>query len=166
MSVRWAPEDVARVQKRISDRSERPRIVSAPVQATSISPKSPGTVVGAARKKRVARELAQAKQQAAQDKFKRHCLAYGLPEPVAEYTFHPIRRFRWDFCWPEHKVAVEVQGGLWARGQAKAAHAMPIGILRDYEKNNLGQEHGWSVLFFTPEQLRGALPQIKRVLGC
>ena len=38
--------------------------------------------------------------------------AVGLPPPVTEYRFHPERRWRADFAWPEKKLLVEVDGGV------------------------------------------------------
>lgn len=33
------------------------------------------------------------------------------PEFVREHRFHPTRRWRFDFAWPDEKVALEVEGG-------------------------------------------------------
>jgi hypothetical protein len=35
-------------------------------------------------------------------------IAPDLPDPVTEYRFHPTRRWRMDFAWPAHQVAVEL----------------------------------------------------------
>ena len=67
--------------------------------------------------------------------------ALGLPEPKREYMFHKTRQWRWDFAWPEHKIAVEVQGGTWSGG----AHARGQGLERDYRKINAGMLSGWRV---------------------
>jgi len=55
------------------------------------------------------------------------------------------RRFRVDFCWPDHSLAVEVQGGIWTRGR----HSRPMGIVKDYEKFNLLTLGGWRILLLT-----------------
>lgn len=39
----------------------------------------------------------------------------GLPEPEAEYKFHPKRRWRLDFVWLDIGLAVEVDGGIHGR---------------------------------------------------
>lgn len=39
----------------------------------------------------------------------------GLPEPEAEYKFHPKRRWRLDFVWLDVGLAVEVDGGIHGR---------------------------------------------------
>jgi very-short-patch-repair endonuclease len=66
----------------------------------------------------------------------------GLPKPEREYRFHPKRRFRLDFAWPERRLGLEVQGGTWSGG----AHGRGSGIARDYEKLNLALLQGWRVL--------------------
>ena len=38
------------------------------------------------------------------------------PEPELEYRFHPFRKWRFDFAWPEQKVAVEMEGGVFIGG--------------------------------------------------
>ena len=35
----------------------------------------------------------------------------GLPAPEREFVFHPLRKWRFDFAWPEQFVAAEVEGG-------------------------------------------------------
>jgi hypothetical protein len=73
----------------------------------------------------------------------------GLPEPVFEHSYIPNRRFRLDVAFPEHKVGIEVQGGLFL----KAAHSTGTGIKRDMEKRNLGILNGWRVLECEPKDL-------------
>lgn len=76
-------------------------------------------------------------------------LHQSLPAHVAEFRFHPGRRYRFDFAWPEHMIALEVEGGIWANGH----HARPKGILRDIEKYNNAAVLGWRVLRCTPQDL-------------
>ena len=38
--------------------------------------------------------------------------SYDHP-PEREYRFHPIRRWRFDFAWPDQLIAVEVDGNAW-----------------------------------------------------
>ncbi len=45
---------------------------------------------------------------------------WGLPEPEREYRFAQEalgRKWRFDFSWPEYRVAVELDGGTWVRGR-------------------------------------------------
>jgi len=87
----------------------------------------------------------------------------GLPLPVYEYPHIPGRKFRLDVAWPDHKVGVEVQGGIWT----KAAHSTGAGIKRDMEKRNLGLCAGWRVLECEPSELcTQAVAGMVRVLIC
>lgn len=87
-------------------------------------------------------------------------LADKLPPFEREYRFDSERRFRFDFAWPFLKLAVEVEGGVFSAG----AHSRPLGIIRDMEKGNLAVLLGWSVLRFTPAQIKSgaAIALVKR----
>ena len=50
-------------------------------------------------------------------RFERLLRSVGLPAPVREHRFHQVRRLRFDYAWIEHKVALEVEGGLWTGGR-------------------------------------------------
>jgi hypothetical protein len=39
----------------------------------------------------------------------------GLPEPVRELKFHPVRRWRADFAWPDHPIPPQVSFLAWPR---------------------------------------------------
>lgn len=73
----------------------------------------------------------------------------GLPEPVREFRFHSKRRWRFDFCWPEQRIAAECDGGSWIYGR----HNRPAGFARDLEKMNHAMLSGWKVLRFTTEMI-------------
>lgn len=70
--------------------------------------------------------------------------ALGLPEPEREVCVIPGRKFRFDFCWREAKLLVEINGGTFTQG----GHSTGLGIRRDYTKSNLAQLAGWRVLSF------------------
>lgn len=72
----------------------------------------------------------------------------GLPAPDTEYVFHPTRRWRFDFAWPLHRVALEVEGGIWTKGR----HVRGVGYLRDMEKYNAAAVLGWRLIRVTPDQ--------------
>jgi len=82
-------------------------------------------------------------------------LATDLPKPIREHRFHDKRKFRWDFCWPDKLVAVELQGGIWMRTKSgrSAGHAYGKRMERDYEKLNLAQSLGWTTFYFTSSML-------------
>ena len=89
-------------------------------------------------------------------------LADELPIPETEHRFHPVRRWRFDFAWPEYKVAVEVQGGIWSRG----AHVRGLGYQKDCSKRNEAQLLGWIALDVTAAHIENgkALAWIRRAL--
>ena len=73
----------------------------------------------------------------------------GYPEPQREYRFHPTRKFRADFAWPELRLLVEVEGGQYVKGR----HQTPAGFEADCEKYNLAALEGWTVLRFTTSMI-------------
>lgn len=81
-----------------------------------------------------------------------------------EFRFDPVRRWRFDFAWPEERLAVELQGGIW---QGKSGHNTGKGLLRDMEKGNAAQAAGWSVLHFAAEHLadRSAVMMVSEMLA-
>lgn len=78
------------------------------------------------------------------------CREWGLPEPEFELRFDATRRFRFDAAWPAHRVALEVNGGVWVRGR----HTRGGGYSRDMTKLNLAQAQGWQVYQVTPRELQ------------
>lgn len=95
--------------------------------------------------------------------FEQQCLSDKLPEFKREFVFHAIRKFRFDFAWPQFKVALEVDGGIFNGG----AHSNPMNILRDMEKGNLATMDGWRVLHYTPSQVKVglAIAGLKKLLA-
>ena len=82
----------------------------------------------------------------------------GLPIPVREYRFLPDRKFRIDFYWPEAKLAVEIEGGIW---MPKGGHTTGIGFSKNLEKYNLMAENGITLLRYVPKLID--FMQIKRI---
>lgn len=68
----------------------------------------------------------------------------GAPTPEREYQFAPPRRWRFDFAWPEHKFAVEVEGITWY-GRLIGRHQQRSGFERDAEKYETALLAGWRV---------------------
>lgn len=81
--------------------------------------------------------------------FPLQCRARKLPEPTPEYRFAPPRRWRLDFAWPERKLALEVEGGIWIRGR----HSRGAGMSADMEKYAELAILGWRLLRVTPKQV-------------
>ena len=86
-----------------------------------------------------------------------------LPAPERQFKFHPSRRWRMDFVWPAHMIALEVQGGTWSRG----AHTRGRGYERDCEKHNAARLLGWRVYTVTGDMVRDgrALATVAEALG-
>lgn len=89
--------------------------------------------------------------------------AAKLPEPVRELVFHPLRKWRFDFAWPDQNIAVECEGGVYSGG----AHTRGKHFESDCEKYNAAVLHGWRVLRFTGDMIADgiALQTIERALS-
>lgn len=70
------------------------------------------------------------------------CQTHKLPAPVCELKFHPTRRWRFDFAWPEAKLALESEGGSWTGGRHTRGH----GFRNDCAKYSEASLLGWRVL--------------------
>ena len=79
--------------------------------------------------------------------------ANGLSEPVAEYRFAPPRKWRFDFAWEVHRLALEVQGGIFTNGR----HTRGAALLKEMEKLNTAAAMGYRVLYVVPSEL--CMPQ-------
>lgn len=87
---------------------------------------------------------------AIEETFAMHVRASKLPPPVREYRFHAERRWRFDFCWPDRKVAVECEGATWTNGR----HTRGSGYAKDLEKYNAAQMLGWKVFRCTADMVK------------
>jgi len=88
----------------------------------------------------------------------------GLPEPVFEYAFIPGRKFRGDICWPEQRLCLEVQGGLWL---PVSGHKSGVSIKRDHEKQNLAVLNDWRILYCEPKEvcMLETVNMLKKAMG-
>lgn len=91
------------------------------------------------------------------------CRGAGLGMPTSEYRFAPPRRWRFDWCWPYHHIAVEVEGGVWRGGR----HTRGAGYIRDMQKYNAACLGGWRVLRYTPQQFTQGVwvADVQRLIG-
>jgi very-short-patch-repair endonuclease len=67
--------------------------------------------------------------------------AAGLPEPR---TNHPVAGFSADFCWPEERLIVEVDG--------HGFHSDRMTVERDHRRDVVHRDAGYEVLRFTGRQ--------------
>lgn len=81
-----------------------------------------------------------------------------------EFFFSVDRLYRFDYALPKWKIAIEVNGGVWSKGNS--GHSSGKGIMRDYEKSNLAQSLGWRVLIVVPFQIKNyeALELLRKLL--
>lgn len=66
-----------------------------------------------------------------------------------EYKFHPSRRWRFDYVILSHKIAIEVEGGVWTNGR----HTRGSGFVKDMEKYNEATRLGYKLIRVQPEIL-------------
>lgn len=103
--------------------------------------------------------------------------AAGLPAPELQYSFAAAlkRRFRFDFAWPELRVAAEFDGGArmvrWQRNP-RTGRQQPVAVGRhgsasDYDKLNTAAFLGWRVFRYNSDLLRrpDALRLLELALG-
>ena len=83
------------------------------------------------------------------DVFTTICKTDLKVECVKEHKFHPKRKWRFDYAMPEHRIALEVEGGVWTGGR----HIRAQGFLGDMEKYNTATLMGWRVFRTTPDDL-------------
>jgi very-short-patch-repair endonuclease len=66
-----------------------------------------------------------------------------------EHRFHPVRKWRFDWCHEGTKTAVELDGAVYSGGR----HTRGKGFEADAEKRNAAQAMGWVVLVYTAKDL-------------
>lgn len=77
-------------------------------------------------------------------KVSRQLSMANIPPWETQLRFKPPRLWRFDFAWPEHMVALEVNGGTFMSGKNK--HTNGARLHGEYEKLNAAQTLGWVVL--------------------
>lgn len=84
-------------------------------------------------------------------------------ELVSEYRFHPTRGWLFDFAFPAHKLAVEIDGRGQGKRDAIGRHQTVDGVRKDCEKNNAAVALGWRILRFPATDKRDALDWVSVV---
>lgn len=101
-----------------------------------------------------------------EDRLLSRMIAHGIQAPKREYKFIGVlfgsgraaqkqikqaglKNWRFDFAWPDRKIAVEVEGGTWVKGR----HVQPKGYADDCDKYNHATMLGWSVYRFTSDMV-------------
>lgn len=81
--------------------------------------------------------------------FRQQLVAFRVEGAVEEYRFLPPRRWRADFAFPDAKVLVDIEGGIWNNGR----HVRPAEYQKDLYRSNQAQRAGWLHLRFTEKEI-------------
>lgn len=73
-----------------------------------------------------------------------------LGDVERQVKFIDTRRWAFDLAWPQSKVAVELDGAVWAGGR----HTRGAGFIADTEKLNAATLLGWRVLRFPAHEVK------------
>lgn len=68
-----------------------------------------------------------------------------IAECLEEHSFHPDRKWRFDFAIPELMIAIEYEGLM----SEKSGHTTIKGYSKDCEKYNEAIKQGWKLLRYT-----------------
>lgn len=77
--------------------------------------------------------------------------------PEFRFLLPPLPDYRFDYAIPITqdniilKIAIEVDGGTYARGNS--GHSSPTGIARDMDKSTQASLHGWTLIRIIPSHL-------------
>ncbi|MBO1109929.1 hypothetical protein J2R62_17380 [Plesiomonas shigelloides] len=74
----------------------------------------------------------------------------GVPKPVSEHVFQPMRKWRLDFAWTEYRLALELNGCVYSGGR----NTRRDGDSEDREKMNKAAVLAWTVIESTEKQVR------------
>lgn len=105
------------------------------------------------------------------------CRVFKLPSPEQQFkllkTVQVPRKdgknipgkWLFDFAWPEFKLIVEIDGGVFMAGGG--AHSHPVDIKRNMAKQNDATLAGFVIIRFMPEQVKKgeAIAFTQRVLA-
>lgn len=93
-----------------------------------------------------------------------HLRAYNISF-VREFLFHPSRKWRFDFAFPEKKIAVEVEGG--GLNGMPGRHQTKEGFEGDCFKYNAAAKLGWRLFRYTTFMVKSAvaIDELREVLA-
>jgi hypothetical protein len=88
---------------------------------------------------------------------------YPNNPPITQLLVLKGKPWRFDFSWPLHKVAVEIQG-------MGPGHCSLVGMTKDYNKHRAALLNNWKVVYLTkthllPENIEQVCHDIARLLG-
>lgn len=85
---------------------------------------------------------------------------FPMPMVESQYRFHPKRRWRFDFAIPFHKIAIEINGGVWSNGR----HSRGSGLVKEYEKMRAAAVLHWYVFAYDTKSIHLIDEDISRFL--
>jgi len=101
------------------------------------------------------------KESAGEAAFALHCRLELPPalHPIREHIPFPPRKWRLDFCWPDRKLAVEIESSV---------HRIKSRFAGDLDKYNRLNLEGWMLLRYTRKMVETAeaIDTVKGVLRC
>lgn len=104
---------------------------------------------------------AQVKRSVLEERFEGQLRLVGITDYINEHRFCE-RRWRFDICFLDCKVAVEIEGGIHSRGR----HVRPEGFRKDAAKYRRAAILGWLVLRITSHDINSgaALEDLEKAL--
>ncbi len=87
---------------------------------------------------------------------------------VEEHKFDEVRKFKFDWAFPEIKLAVEYEGLVFnsnkSTSSGKSGHTTVTGYTSNCDKYNLATVSGWRVLRYTAMNSKQAFSDIEKIL--
>lgn len=102
----------------------------------------------------IAKSRRGAKKKQFEDLFAFQCRAHRLPDSHEQFHFARElgRKFCADRAWPQFKLLVEIQGGIWQRGGG--GHSHPMHIEKDITKAQYAVLAGYALLPVTTDEVK------------
>lgn len=84
--------------------------------------------------------------------FELQLASVDITDYEKEYSFHPLRKWRFDFVFRLNKIklAIELEGGTWSDSR----HTTGKGFADDCEKYNEAALNGWYIMRFTSDMVK------------
>ena len=81
--------------------------------------------------------------------------AASLPAPERELRFAKAigRQWRFDYAWPDQKIALEIEGGGFVGGR----HSTGVGMMADCEKYSWAAILGWCLVRATHRMIKDGI---------
>ncbi len=81
-----------------------------------------------------------------------------------EFIFHDTRKFRFDYCIPDRKIAIEYEGIYSDAGETNG-HTGHKHYNKDIIKYNLAVVSGWSLLRYTADNYMDIASDLEKLLN-